>query len=447
MSVLGIGGRGKREDIDVGAQVAQAFLLAHAESVFLVDDHESQVGELDAGGQQPVRADGDIDGAARQPFADVLRFAVGPQAGDDFDFGRPVREAVAERLVVLLGQQRRRRQYGNLLAGLDGDEGGAHGDLGLAEADIPADQAVGGPVGPEIGQYRVDGALLVGRRLERELFAEAVIVVVRGAEDGAGARFPPRVDVEQFSGHVVDLPGGPPLRLVPLIGAEAVQRRLVAVGAGVTGNQVQRGDGDVEAALFGVVDGEKLLRIAVYLEGPQAAIAADAVVGMHDGRADGQLGQVADDEFGVEGPRCTRSGPVGAVAEDLRFGDQREVRQQRTAVDVRDRERKRGTAIDKRLEVVHLHHVDARAGKELREVLPSPGRFGGQQHRTFGRVDELTQIARFIPSALARHHVRKPAAAEVDAVPGSISVRVHPEPRVGGQRGQQLFFREVQRPR
>ena len=80
-------------------------------------------------------------------------------------------------------------------------------------------------------------------------------------------------------------------------------------------------------------------------------------------------------------------------------------------------------------------------------MLPSPGRFGGQQHRTFGGVDELAQIARFVPSALARHDVRKPAAPEIDAMPGSIALRVHAELRIGGQRGQQLCFGEVQRRR
>ena len=235
--------------------------------------------------------------------------------GDDLDFHRPVGEAVAKRLVVLLREQGRRRQHRDLLAGLDGDKRSAHGDFGLAESDIPADQAVGGRFGLKIGQHRVDGALLVGRCLERKLLAEAGVVVVRGAEDRAGTRFPACVDVEQLGGHIVDLFRRPPLCLVPLVGTEAVQRRMIAVRAGIPRNQVQRGDGYVEAALFGVVDGEKFLRVAVYLKGREAPIPADAVVGMHHGRADGQFREVADDEFRIDGLRGPRSGTFRAVTE------------------------------------------------------------------------------------------------------------------------------------
>jgi hypothetical protein len=53
-----------------------------------------------------------------------------------------LREAVAEGLVVLLGQQRGGRQHRHLLAAVHGHEGGAQRHLGLAEADVAADQPV-----------------------------------------------------------------------------------------------------------------------------------------------------------------------------------------------------------------------------------------------------------------------------------------------------------------
>ena len=52
---------------------------------------------------------------------------------------RSVRRSSA---IVLAGEQGRRRDDRDLLAGHGGDEGGAQRDLGLAEADIAADQAV-----------------------------------------------------------------------------------------------------------------------------------------------------------------------------------------------------------------------------------------------------------------------------------------------------------------
>ena len=48
----------------------------------------------------------------------------------------------AKCLVVLLGEQRGRHEHRDLLAAGDGDERGAQRDLGLAEADVAADQAV-----------------------------------------------------------------------------------------------------------------------------------------------------------------------------------------------------------------------------------------------------------------------------------------------------------------
>ena len=55
--------------------------------------------------------------------------------------GRPAKR-LREGLEVLAGEERRRHDDGDLLAAHRGDEGGAERDLGLAEADVAADQAV-----------------------------------------------------------------------------------------------------------------------------------------------------------------------------------------------------------------------------------------------------------------------------------------------------------------
>ena len=52
---------------------------------------------------------------------------------------------LAEGAVVLLGQDGRRHQHGDLLAVVDRLERGADGDLGLAVADVAADEAVHRP--------------------------------------------------------------------------------------------------------------------------------------------------------------------------------------------------------------------------------------------------------------------------------------------------------------
>jgi hypothetical protein len=134
-----------------------------------------------------------------------------------------VGEAVAEVLVVLLGQQRGRAQDGDLLAVGHGDEGGAHGDLGLAEADVAADQAIHRLAGFHVLDHGIDGGLLVGRFLEAEAVGEGFQVVLLELERVAFARGALGIQVQQFGGGVVHLLGGLLLRLFPLAGAERVQ--------------------------------------------------------------------------------------------------------------------------------------------------------------------------------------------------------------------------------
>jgi hypothetical protein len=61
---------------------------------------------------------------------------------------------------------------GHLLAAGDGHEGRAQGDLGLAKADVAADQAVHGARADHVLDDGVDGGVLVGRFLKAEVVGE-----------------------------------------------------------------------------------------------------------------------------------------------------------------------------------------------------------------------------------------------------------------------------------
>jgi hypothetical protein len=69
---------------------------------------------------------------------------------------------------------------------LTATKGGAHGDLGLAEADIAADHAGHGLGIGHVGQDGLDGALLVRRLLALEGGGEGV-VVASGRSHAPGA--------------------------------------------------------------------------------------------------------------------------------------------------------------------------------------------------------------------------------------------------------------------
>ncbi len=112
-----------------------------------------------------------------RPLAAAVISLAGAEAAHLGHLDRPLGEAVDQRLVVLLGQQRGGRQEGHLLAAGDGDEGGAQRDLGLAEAHVAADQAVHGAAGVIMSWITAwMAARLVGGFLEAEVVGEGLVV-------------------------------------------------------------------------------------------------------------------------------------------------------------------------------------------------------------------------------------------------------------------------------
>ena len=111
--------------------------------------------------------------SARPRLTSAASFA-GDHAGQLRHLDRQPGEALREGAEMLARQQRGGHHHGDLRAGHGGDEGGAQRDLGLAEADIAADQPVHRPAGRQILQHVGDGARLVFGFGEREAGAELV---------------------------------------------------------------------------------------------------------------------------------------------------------------------------------------------------------------------------------------------------------------------------------
>ena len=127
------------------AQLAQQLLLRDAEALLLVDDHQARgPWACTSRRQQPVRADQDVDLAlARSRSSGRLDR---PWAAEARDHARPRPASRAKRsrnvCEVLLGEHRGRHEHHHLAARRDDLHRRAHRDLGLAEADVAADQAV-----------------------------------------------------------------------------------------------------------------------------------------------------------------------------------------------------------------------------------------------------------------------------------------------------------------
>jgi hypothetical protein len=173
---------------------------------------------------------------------------------------RPLGEAVHQRLVVLLGQQRGGRQQRHLLAAGDGHKGGAQGHLGLAEAHVAADQAVHRARADHVLDDGVDGGVLVGGFLKAEVGRKGLVVVRRVAEGKTLAGGAAGVDVQQLGGGVAHLLGGLAFGLFPLAAAQLVQRGLVGAHAGVAADQVQLAHRHVQRGLVGVFQVQELLQ-------------------------------------------------------------------------------------------------------------------------------------------------------------------------------------------
>ena len=171
-------------------------------------------------------------------LAVALEAREGPH--DDREPGVPLGEGVD----VLLDEQRRRAQHGHLLAVLHRLERRAHRDLGLAVADVAADEAVHrhGPL--HVGLDLVDGAQLVGRLDVGEGVLE--LALPRGVRrEGVPARRHPRgVEPDQLGGDLLDVAPGAALGLVPVRAAHLVEAGLLA--ADVAGDLVELVGGHVE---------------------------------------------------------------------------------------------------------------------------------------------------------------------------------------------------------
>ena len=135
------------------------------------------------------------------------------------------------------------------------------------------------------------------------------------------ARFALRVDREQLGGDVAHFLRGLALGAFPRIAAERMQRREFGRRAGVAADEVQLRDRHVELVAFRVFDREEFAALAADVEFEQSLIAADAVIDVHDRRADRELAKVADDRFRIARGAFAAAALLCAFAEQLAFGE------------------------------------------------------------------------------------------------------------------------------
>ena len=159
---------------------------------------------------------------------------------------------------MLAGEQGGRARPGRPVAGHRGDEGGAERDLGLAEADVAADQPVHRLARPEIGEDVGDGAVLVVGLLIGEAVGEGGVAGV-GLDHRAGAERALGGGLDQLAGDLADPLLHPRLAPLPGLAAEPVERDAVLAGA-VAGEDVDILDRDVELVAAGIFERDAIVR-------------------------------------------------------------------------------------------------------------------------------------------------------------------------------------------
>ena len=280
----------------------------------------------------------DVDLAGREPLLGRLGLGGGDEARQPADLDREALEALLEGVEMLAGEEGGRRDQRDLHPRHRGDEGGAQRDLGLAEADIAADQPVHRLAGGEIVDHLADRAVLIVRLLIREAVDEGGVAGVR-LGDRAGAQRPLGGDLDQLAGDLADALLHPRLAPLPGLAAQPVERHALALAA-VAGEDVDILDRQIELVAAGIDQSDAIVRRALDRDLGQPLVAADAVIGMDDEIAGGQRRQLVEEGLA----RFLAAAADEAVAEHVLLGEQGDVGAGEAVIELDHGERDAGRA-------------------------------------------------------------------------------------------------------
>ena len=265
--------------MDIASKLLQPFLLRHAEMLFFIDNQQTEMIETDGFRQQRMRSDHHLHLARGKVGAKLFcrRRLRHPRKNAKLDrkSGKPFGEDAA----MLARQKRCRRNKRHLIAGHRGDEGGAQGHLGLAKADVTADQPVRRLAGGQIADNILDRPHLVLGLGKAEAGAEFGKAAGGGVQWlGAGCH-PLCRNLDQRIGHFTHaaLDAGHPR--LPRRTAEPVKLGVGACAA-IARQHLDILHRQIQLVSAGIDKLQAVMRATRGIDDHQPFIASDAMFGM-----------------------------------------------------------------------------------------------------------------------------------------------------------------------
>ena len=216
------GRSGQRQRIDIDLQLFKPVFHAYAEFLLLVHNQQSQIAEFHILANQLMRADDNVQLAACKPSQNVFLFFSSAQTAQIIDGARHIGQPRFECFVVLHCQYGGRHKHCNLLIISHSFERGTDSNLGLAETNIAAHQAVHRHLTFHIGLDSLRGLHLVGRVLVHKRRLELLVHKRVGREGETFLRLALRVQFDKVFGNVLHLALGRSLEPLPSARAQLV---------------------------------------------------------------------------------------------------------------------------------------------------------------------------------------------------------------------------------
>ena len=199
---------------------------------------------------------------------------------------------------MLARQQSRRHHDRDLLAVHRGHEGRPQRDLGLAEADVAADQPVHRLSRGQLAQRHIDRGLLVLRFLVGKAGTKLVIGSLLDRQPGCLAQLPLGSNLDQLTRDLADTALHARLARLPGTATEPVEIDQGLLRT-IAGEQLEILHRQEQLVAAGIVQLETVVRRTGGLDRAQPDKTADAVVDVDHEVAGGEAGHLGDEILGA----------------------------------------------------------------------------------------------------------------------------------------------------